>query len=258
MSPRPPLDAVLFDAGGTLVRLDFEWMSELLAELGVAIAPDRIRRGEVEGRRRYDASRAAPPPGGGDTESPLGGGGDVHAYFGGTLEAAGVPAAVVPGALDRFARRHAATGLWTRPVEGARAALDGVLALGVRAAAVSNSDGRAAKHLADCGVIDGLEFVVDSELVGVEKPDPRIFAIALGRLGVAAERALYVGDIVSVDLAGARAAGMHAVLLDPHGDYAPPGAHAIARIADLPDWIAHHFDTAPDGRSSTLPTGGHS
>src|SRR6185436_19650533 len=105
----------------------------------------------------------------------LGATGDTHAYFRGMLEAAGIPAATIPAALERFAARHADCGLWTRPIEGARAALDGVAALGLRRAVVSNSDGRAERHLEQSGMREGLEFVVDSQIEGVEKPDPRIF-----------------------------------------------------------------------------------
>jgi putative hydrolase of the HAD superfamily len=60
-----------------------------------------------------------------------------------------------------------------------------------------------------------LEFVLDSSEVGVEKPDPRIFRLALERAGLAPDEAVYVGDIYSIDVLGARAAGMGAVLLDP-------------------------------------------
>ena len=92
---------------------------------------------------------------------------------------------------------------------------------------VSNSDGRAEWHLRNAHVLEGLEFVVDSHVVGVEKPNPAIFRVALDRLGVPAARALYVGDIRSVDEGGAAAAGVHFVLIDPWGDYAAPGAPAI-------------------------------
>src|SRR5262245_56249570 len=60
-------------------------------------------------------------------------------------------------------------------------------------------------------------FVLDWYEVGVEKPDPRIFRLALERAGVRAEEAVYVGDLYSVDVLGARAAGLSAVLLDPGG-----------------------------------------
>jgi putative hydrolase of the HAD superfamily len=46
---------------------------------------------------------------------------------------------------------------------------------------------------------------------GAAKPDPAIFAFGLARLGVPAERALYVGDHAAEDLEGARAAGLRAL-----------------------------------------------
>uniref|UniRef100_A0A832I788 HAD family hydrolase n=1 Tax=Eiseniibacteriota bacterium TaxID=2212470 RepID=A0A832I788_UNCEI len=246
---RPPLAAVVFDAGGTLVRLDFEWMAGWLAARGVAVSPAALKRAEVEGRRRYDAS-AGRPVSPGDLHPPLGSRGDVRAYLGGTLDAAGVSAPLLETALEAFIARQRGPGLWTRPVEGAREVLDRLAALGLRLACVSNSDGRAERHLVDCGVREGLEFVVDSQHVGVEKPDPGIFAIALDRLGVAPAEALYVGDIRSVDEAGARGAGMRFVLLDPFGDYGAPGAPAIRDITQLPDWIARTFAVAAVGRAS--------
>jgi HAD superfamily hydrolase (TIGR01509 family) len=234
------LEAVLFDAGGTLVRLDFEWMAVALTELGVPVDAATLRRAEVEGRRRYDATRGRPAPPG-----PLGMAGDTRAYFAPMAEAAGADSATVHRALERFFQHHLERGLWTRPVEGARGALDAIAALGLAIAVVSNSDGRAAMHLADCGVLEGVRFVVDSHEVGIEKPDPGIFRVALERLGVEPAHALFVGDILCVDEAGARAAGTRFVLIDPFGDYAPVGVPRVASIADLPAWIADHFDVVP-------------
>ena len=238
MSDRPRLDAVVFDAGGTLARLDFEWMAAALSELDGASDPEALRRAEIEGRRRYDASFL--PGRGGSSPSP-GARGDVREYFMGLLEAAGVPSTARERAYQRFHERQSGPGLWTRPMEGARAALDGIAALGLRRAVVSNSDGRAESHLEQTGMREGLEFVVDSRIEGVEKPDPRIFRIALDRLGVDSSRALYVGDIRSVDEVGSRAAGMHFVLIDPYGDYGDHSVDSIASIARLPGWVSARF-----------------
>lgn len=233
------LEAVLFDAGGTLVRLDFEWMSEALRALGVPADAAALRRAEVEGRRRYDSTRGRPAPPG-----PLGMAGDTRAYFAAMVEALGADAETVDRALERFFTHHRERGLWTRPMEGARATIDAIGERGLAIAVVSNSDGRAALHLADCGVLEGVGFVVDSHEVGVEKPDPAIFRVALERLALEPSRVLFVGDILSVDEAGARAAGTRFVLIDPYGDYAPPGVPAIAGIDALPAWIDRHFDVS--------------
>ena len=244
MPERPGLDAVLLDAGGTLVRLDFEWMAETVTALGAPVSAATLRRAEIEGRRRYDRIRGF-GRGDGAPFTPPDTAAQIRAYFGGTLDAAGVSAGVVAPALEQFRRRNQESGLWSRPMEGARAALDGLAALGVRRAVVSNSDGRAEKHLRDCDMLRGIEFVVDSQLVGIEKPDARIFRIALDRLGVPAARTLFVGDIRSTDEAGARAAGTHFVLLDPFGDYGANPDTAIPGMERLAGWVAERFAVAP-------------
>ncbi len=244
---RPRIEAVVFDAGGTLVRLDFEWLSDMLAELGVPASADDVRRAEVQGRRRYDslAGRAPRTPATG-SHPPLGSVGPTHAYFSGMLEAVGCRHPVLEEALERIRLRQVPPSfLWARPMEGARHALDALAALGVRAACVSNSDGRAELHLTTFGVRDGLEFVVDSQLVGVEKPDPRVFGIALEKLGLPAARTVYVGDIRCVDEAGAQAAGMHFVLVDPFGDYAGAETLAVSGLAELPAYLGSRFELVP-------------
>lgn len=252
MVERPVIEAVLFDAGGTLVRLDFEWMSEMLGTLGLSVTPDQMRHAELRGRRMYDQAATRPrvlAPG--EPHPALGSIAPIDSYFSGMLEAVGCRHPLLEEAVAYFhAKQKPPSLLWGRPAEGAREALDGVHALGLRACCVSNSDGRAEHHLVVCGVRAGLEFVVDSQIEGVEKPDPRLFGIALDRLGVPPDRAVYVGDIRSVDEAGSRAAGMHFVLIDPSGDYAAPGMHAVRRIDELPQYLARHFIVhASPGRS---------
>ena len=240
VAERPALEAVVFDAGGTLVRLDFEWMSETLRALGHEVTPAALARAEVTARKAFEDAFDTPPST--DGRAPrLGARGDIRLYFASLLEAGGVPPALLEPALERFFARQAGPGLWTRPAEGARGCLDALARLGLRLACVSNSDGRAEEHLAACGVRAGLEFVLDSHLEGIEKPDAGIFRRASERLGVPARRALYVGDLRVVDGMGARAAGLHFVLIDPYGDYAAPGEPAIGSLAGLPAWVTARF-----------------
>ena len=93
-----------------------------------------------------------------------------------------------------------------------------------RLGVISNADGKIADVLARCGIADCFESITDSGIVGKEKPHPEIFTAALKTLGVRAEESLYIGDVYSVDYAGATAAGMRAVLFDVSGAY-KDGAH---------------------------------
>ncbi len=75
---------------------------------------------------------------------------------------------------------------------------------------------------------------VISGVEGVEKPDPRIFRLALERTGVAPEDAVYVGDSVEFDIEPAASIGMTAVLLDRRGRYPDAGQPKIASLDQLP------------------------
>src|SRR3954453_15152987 len=70
-------------------------------------------------------------------------------------------------------------------------------------------------------LIDYLDLLIVSEEVGVAKPDPAIFAIALEQLGVAPSEALFVGDSPEFDLRGAAAAGMPFIWMNPRGEQLP-------------------------------------
>ncbi len=61
-------------------------------------------------------------------------------------------------------------------------------------------------------------FVISSE-AGFAKPSPQIFEIALKEQRVSAEQSLHIGDSIEHDILGARALGMHALLLDREGEY---------------------------------------
>lgn len=132
-------------------------------------------------------------------------------------------------------------GIWGRQVPGALDGLRALHATGVALAIVSNSDGTLEERLAREGICQvgpgagvPMSIVIDSAAVGVAKPDPAIFTIALEATGVAPERTLHVGDAVGADVAGALAAGVRPVHLDPYGfctDDSHPHAPDIATVA---------------------------
>jgi putative hydrolase of the HAD superfamily len=102
---------------------------------------------------------------------------------------------------------------------------------------VSNAVGQVEADLAELGIC-GVDTpgaatvvcVVDSHVVGVSKPDPGIFRLALEALGLpASPRIAYVGDTVFYDVRAATAAGLSPLLHDPFGyhreDPHPSGPH---------------------------------
>lgn len=99
---------------------------------------------------------------------------------------------------------------------------------GLRLVCVSNWDCSLPEVLGRCGLLELLDGVVTSAEAGARKPDPEIFTPALEIAGCAPGEALHVGDTPEEDLAGARAAGIPALLLDREG------GGAISSLADLP------------------------
>lgn len=98
-----------------------------------------------------------------------------------------------------------------------------------------------------------VDFVLVSEEVGVFKPDPAIFELALARVGVTPPQALFVGDTPTSDIDGARAASLHAVLMDPRDTWAEVAADEVPKIRQLKDLLSL-FETG-DQRSETGDTG---
>jgi putative hydrolase of the HAD superfamily len=224
--------AILFDAGGVLVRLDYETMAAEATALGEPLTATELARAEGVARRRLD--RAAHAKGrvpGTDTSR-------RRSYFAELLDAAGVAPERADGLLAALREIDRERSLWRVPVEGAAETLGALRARGYPVAVVSNSDGRVEGLLRQVGLRDLVSFVLDSHLEGIEKPDPEIFHRATRRLGVSGIEVAYVGDIYSIDVLGARAAGLVPVLLDAVDSYADADCLRLRRLPELLDRLA--------------------
>jgi putative hydrolase of the HAD superfamily len=234
---------VLFDLGDTLVDLgegrgDYEarligrsaHVYDVLAGLGAAVR-DRERFAAAlahESEALYQAALAEQR------------GIDIYEVMRRFLPQMGVPAeeAWVRAAGEAFyARKDGGAGL--RP--GAREVLAALRARGYRLGVISNTlqPGPIMDQALVCrGLFDFFEARVYSSVVGVAKPHPLIFQTALAALGVAADCAVYVGDRLRTDVAGAQAVGMKAVLIEvAHRPEADPAIRPDARIRELPDLL---------------------
>jgi putative hydrolase of the HAD superfamily len=222
--------AVFLDAGNTLVGLDYEAIAERIRAEGHVVDVPRVRDAECRARVRLDPHLATRQ----STETA-----DVFSrYVRYVLEELGIPwGEGGPRLVQDLRNAHPPFGLWTVRLPEAPGALEALRGLGLRLAVVSNSNGTVARLLEDLDLAGWLDAVVDSAVVGFEKPDPRIFRRAAEMLGVAPTEAIHVGDLYSVDVVGARAAGASPILIDPVGawkvsDECPtvPDVAAAARL----------------------------
>jgi putative hydrolase of the HAD superfamily len=236
---RPPVRAILLDAGGVLLFPSPGLLLPPLHAAGLEPSLADLQRAHYRAMADCDEpARTAP-----GTEW-------WREYLRDFAAACGVPAAQVDavvgdivGLTDGFA--------WTHVGPGVGEALRGIAALDLPVGIVSNSTGeveQALRRLDVCyapgadevlpearGVNVGA--VLDSAVVGVSKPDPRIFTLALDALGLPdADRStiVHVGDSLRYDVTGALAAGVRPVHLDPHGFCPAPGGHEhLRRLDDL-------------------------
>ena len=206
--------AVFFDAGNTLLRMNYPAIAGHLEGRGHAVSVGAIEEAELRARVRLDADLAR----GASTEGCTA----QDRYLVYLLEGLGITDSDDIEAAAGFRRSYnAPAGLFNVADRDALPAIRRVKSAGLVAGVVSNSNGWVRALLDGAGLGDALDFVIDSAVVGVEKPDPKIFHLGLERAGVAAHEAVYVGDLYSVDVLGSRAAGLGAILLDPRGFWGP-------------------------------------
>lgn len=217
------VEGVLLDAGGVLIDLDYGYVRRLIEARHGAVPESDLSRAEAIARKEINETVRA----GGSVGS------SWRDYFHIILGRVGVPGDAHRALIDSMWEAHQRVGLWTVACEGALQAVAELKRLGFRVGVVSNAEGTVARNLDDAGYQGSFETVVDSHLVGVEKPDPAIFKIALERMSLHADRAVYVGDLPEVDVKGARAAGIAPILVDRHDIHSDVDVPRIRFLREL-------------------------
>lgn len=217
------MKAVFFDAGGTLVHIDYPRVAAIVARAtGRSVDPAALAAAEGAGRH---AVEEAMDSGMAATDSKR-----WQLHFQVVLRTVGVDDLAFRTVGPLVVAEHKRSNLWSAVAPGTGEALASLAEAGWFVACISNADGTVEALLERVGLLRHLAFVVDSGAVGIEKPDPRIFALALAKAGVSAAESYYVGDIFPVDVVGARAAGMVPVLLDPFGRHAARGCRTATDV----------------------------
>ncbi|HYP52279.1 MAG TPA: HAD-IA family hydrolase, partial [Pyrinomonadaceae bacterium] len=133
---------------------------------------------------------------------------------------------------------HAERHMWCGPDPDAARVIDELKRAGLTVAVISNTeDGRARDALEAAGIASRFDVLIDSHVVGIRKPDARIFRLALDELGLAPEESVYVGDSYAMDALPALATGMRAVLLDPldlHPESEVPRVRSLGELINGP------------------------
>ncbi len=207
MTRRPTVRAVVFDAGHTLLEMDYARLTAYLVSRGHPLCGAAVTEAERRARIRLDVERAAQA-----TRERTGEGRYVR-YL---VEYLGIEGDAERSSIAEWRRGfNVPIGLCHQADGEAAKALQRARDVGLIVGVISNSNGSVQRALEEAGLATHLDFVIDSSVVGVSKPDPRVFALGVQTAGTAPEETVYVGDSYFVDVVGARQAGLAGVLFDP-------------------------------------------
>lgn len=226
------IDTVFLDAGGVLVFPNWARVADVLARHGVAAEARALAAAEPHAKHEMDV---APGIAAAKTDQQRG-----WVYFNLVLRYAGLRQSdATDAALDDLHAYHQRLNLWEFVPDGVPPALDALRALGFKLVVVSNANGKLRELFDRIGLTPRVDLLFDSYEEGVEKPDPRLFQIALARAGARPGATVHVGDLYHVDVVGAQAAGLRAVLFDAAGLYPDADCPRIRALGELASLLRH-------------------
>jgi putative hydrolase of the HAD superfamily len=219
--------ALLFNFGNTLAFLDYEALAEEFRPVLPALDAVALERAEYVGRQALDDYVMNARPLDLDKAYEL--------YFRAWMAAAGIPPSRIDWCRERFMALNQAESLWRVVRPGITDHLQQFRDAGFRLGVVSNALGNIEADAVRYGLADYFDVIIDSHVVGVAKPDPRIFHIALERMRLSPGEALFAGDLYSIDMVGALAAGLSGCkLIDVMDSYSWVDHVRIRGIHELP------------------------
>jgi putative hydrolase of the HAD superfamily len=226
--------AVLFDAGATLVHPDppveAVYAREFAAD-GARFSQEDLGRALTRAWEEVHSRGSGSDRYGGVSGEPR-----FWKFFLGRVRSLLDGRDVSPAAFSRLADHFRSPGAWAI-YDDVIATLEELSRRDLKLAIVSNWDSHLPKLLEALGLDRFFRVVAVSAIEEVGKPDPEIFRRACERLGVLSVESLHVGDSVTEDYEGARAAGLSALLLD-RGDRHPDMVERIRSLGELPERLA--------------------
>jgi HAD superfamily hydrolase (TIGR01549 family) len=228
--PLSIIRAIFFDAGNTLIYPRVDELARELTALGFPAAAENFYAAERAGKAKLDEwlwpqiRRGQVPR-------------QVDGFYWGEylralMEQVRAPQEAQERIMQRVREGFGDIRTWSRVFPETPPFLDSLRAAGYYLGVISNSGGTVEEQLGRVDLRRRFHTVLDSAIVGVEKPHPEIFQLALERAGVEPSRAVFVGDTYATDVGGAGLAGLYGVLIDRVGAY--PRAEC-PRITTLPE-----------------------
>jgi len=239
------IDGICFDVGGVLLTMDYEIMQRNVSELTDGPTPSLVDFERADWKARVELDEHLRNT---TTESSSTRNRYLDRIWHHAWQGCGVAAnenALFQSWVQSIEAIHQKINLWHRPGPGGIDAVRKLKAQGLTLGVVSNADGRIEALLAELGYGGLFDVVLDSAIEGIEKPDPEIFHRALDRLGLNARRTIFVGDFYSIDVVGARRAGLGAVLMDPGNNWSVRDVPRIVSLEDLNDRLDEILDGPP-------------
>ena len=224
------IDTVFLDAGGVLCHPSWARVADALTRHGAPVTAAALAAAEQ--KATYDIDKASVV---GTTDDRARG----WLYFNHVLHHAGVAQGdATDAALIELREYHARDNLWEHVEPDVAPALAALKSRGLKLVVVSNANGRLRHLFERVDLAKWFDHVLDSHEWGVEKPDPRLFKLALEQSRAEAARTIHVGDLYHVDVMGARQAGLReGVLFDVAGLYDGVDCPRVASLAALVEWI---------------------
>jgi putative hydrolase of the HAD superfamily len=223
-------EAVLLDAGGVFLLPSHDRILGAFTRAECRVEGDVLDTAHYRGASRFTTDL--------DVEADWAG--TWRGYLEDYVAECGIAEADREDVHQHLDSEFADAALWLRVIPGCREGLQDLADAGVRLGVVSNADGLIGERLRDLEVLQvgpgpgvEVECVIDSGVVGVMKPDPRIFTFALDAMSIDADRAWYVGDMPAIDVVGARRAGLRPVLMDPCGLHHDAEYDRVDSLTDL-------------------------
>ena len=220
---------LLFDAGGTLVFPDEKFLIALASACGIHLTHEKLHGAYYQIIYELDQKARHKPP------FPVDPWPDGYGHtLATTLR---LPDQAATRLAEEWRRRHRESNLWAFTRPEVRETLILLQRAGYRMSVLSNSDGRTRTVFKDLRLLPFFAYIFDSKELRAAKPQRQIFDRILSKLRLSPRDVIYIGDIYTVDVWGARAAGMGAIHLDPLGNYGDwPGVH-LPSVEALPRWL---------------------